>query len=90
MRLEDFVQGRIEVPKCLDGDAYTVAGEAIASEAAREKSVYGLSFRRSPKEAPEFADFCEDDRMVLFGLTDYIRNNLTKPITTELFSRRKK
>jgi nicotinamide phosphoribosyltransferase len=83
MRLEDFVQGRIEVPKCLDGDAYTVAGEAIASEAAREKSVYGLSFRRSPKEAPEFADFCEDDRMVLFGLTDYIRNNLTKPITTE-------
>ena len=83
MKLEDFVQGRIEVPKCLDGDAYTVAGEALASGSAREKSVYGLSFRRSPKDAPEFSGFCEDDRMVLFGLTDYIRNNLTKPITTE-------
>jgi nicotinamide phosphoribosyltransferase len=83
MQLEQFVKGRIPVPKCLDGDAYTVAGEALASEQAREKSVYGLAFRVSPKDAKDLKDFCQDDRMVLFGLTDYIRNNLTKPLTTE-------
>ncbi|MFA6460843.1 MAG: nicotinamide phosphoribosyltransferase domain-containing protein [Candidatus Woesearchaeota archaeon] len=81
--LEDFVKGRIPVPKCLDGDAYTVAGEALASDEAREKSVYGLAFRVSPQNAKDLKDFCHDDRMVLFGLTDYIRNNLTRPITKE-------
>jgi len=83
MQLEQFVKGRIPVPKCLDGDAYTVAGEALASDEAREKSVYGLAFRVSPKDAKDLKDFCQDDRMILFGLTDYIRNNLTRPITRE-------
>ncbi len=83
MKLEDFVKGRIEVPTCLDGDAYTVAGEALVSEKPKQKSVYGVAFRTSPKDAPELKDFCYDDRMVFFGLSDYIRTHLTKPITTE-------
>ncbi len=83
VELSDFVKGRIHVPTPLRGDAYTVAGEALASERTREHSVYGLSFRKSPAEAEELRDFCHDDRMVFFGLSDYIRNNLTRPITRE-------
>lgn len=81
MELSDFVKGRIQVPTPLNGDAYTVAGEALASVRAREHSVYGLSFRKSPAEAEDLKEFCYDDRMILFGLSDYIRNNLTKPVT---------
>ena len=83
MKLENFVKGRINVPKCLDGDAYTVAGEAITAARPQKKSTYGLAFRVSPKDAADLKDFCFDDRMILFGLTDYIRNNLTRPITKE-------
>ncbi len=80
MEREEFAKGRIKIPKALDGDAYTVAGEALSAEKPREKSIYGLTFRRSPKDAPEFQGLAKDDRMIFFGLTDYIRNNLTKPI----------
>ena len=83
VELSDFVKGRIQVPTPLNGDAYTVAGEALASDQAREKSVYGLSFRKSPAQAEDLKDFCHDDRMVFYGLSEYIRNNLTKPITKE-------
>lgn len=83
MELSDFVKGRIGVPTPLNGDAYTVAGEALASVRAKEHSVYGLSFRKSPAEAEDLKDFCTDDRMILYGLSDYIRNNLTKPVTRE-------
>src|SRR3989344_594480 len=83
MKLEEFVRGRIQIPKPLDADAYTVAGEALISEKPRERSVYGLTFRTSPKDAEEFKGFCDDDRMVFFGLTDYVRNNLTRRITRE-------
>jgi nicotinamide phosphoribosyltransferase len=80
---EEFAKGRIEIPGPLKGDAYTVAGEALADQKSREKSVYGVMFRRSPDEAPEFEGLAKDGRMVSFGLVDYIRNNLTKPITRE-------
>ncbi len=83
MKREEFAKGRIQIPKALDGDAYTVAGEALSAEKPKEKSVYGLTFRRSPKDAPEFQGLAKDDRMIFYGLTDYIRNNLTKPVTKE-------
>ncbi len=84
-RLTQFAKGRIEVPLCVDADAYTVAGQALASDKAAEKSVYGMSFRRSPSKAPEFEGFVaeNDDRIVLYGVSDYIRDKLTKPITRE-------
>lgn len=80
---EEFSKGKIEVPRPLSGDAYTIAGEALADQKARDKSVYGVMFRRSPKDAPEFQGVAQDDRMVSFGLVDYIRNNLTKQVTRE-------
>lgn len=84
-KLRAFAQGRIPVPLCVDGDAYTVAGQALSSDKAAEKSVYGLAFRRSPTDAPEFEGVVKerDDRMILYGLTDYIRDRLTKPLTRE-------
>ncbi|MBI5389859.1 DUF5598 domain-containing protein [Candidatus Woesearchaeota archaeon] len=81
--IEDFVKGRLPIPKCMDGDAYTVAGEALASDAMKEQTVYGMMFRTSPQDAPVMKGIALDDRIVLFGLTDYIRNHLTKPITME-------
>ena len=72
MELSDFVKGRIQVPTPLNGDAYTVAGEALASAEARQRSIYGLSFRTSPKDAEELHDFCHDDRMGFFCFNDYI------------------
>jgi nicotinamide phosphoribosyltransferase len=79
---EIFAQGRIEIPGPLKGDAYTVAGEAIADPKSKQKSTYGIMFRRSPKDAPEFKNLAKDDRMILYGVTDYIRNQLTKPVTS--------
>lgn len=80
---EEFAKGKIEIPRPLSGDAYTIAGEALADQKARDKSVYGVMFRRSPKDALEFQGVAQDDRMVSFGLVDYIRNNLTKQVTRE-------
>lgn len=80
---EIFAKGRVEIPGPLRGDAYTVAGEAIADVKSKQKSTYGVMFRRNPTDAPEFEGLAKDDRMVLYGVTDYIRNNLTKQITFE-------
>jgi nicotinamide phosphoribosyltransferase len=78
---ETFAKGRVEIPAPLKGDAYTIAGEALADPKSREKSVYGVMFRRDPRDAPEFQGLAKDGRMVSFGLVDYIRNNLTKQVT---------
>ncbi len=80
---EIFAKGRVEIPGPLRGDAYTVAGEAIADVKSKQKSTYGVMFRRNPTDAPEFEGLAKDDRMILYGVTDYIKNNLTKQITFE-------
>jgi nicotinamide phosphoribosyltransferase len=69
--IEDFCRGNIRVPLPLDGDAYTVSGNAIAAERTRAGSVYYFANRRSPKEA--FPGLALDDRMVLYGVTDFLR-----------------
>lgn len=77
MNIEQFLD--YEVPFCLQADAYTISSDAFASEKAKEKSVYNITNRISP--AVTFPDIAKDSRMVFFGLQDYIRRNLTKPIT---------
>jgi nicotinamide phosphoribosyltransferase len=84
---EIFAKGRIEIPGPLKGDAYTVAGEALADPKSRGKSVYGVMFRRSPNDVSEFQGLAKDGRMISYGLVDYIRNNLTKQITREQVDR---
>lgn len=81
MNKNEFMRGRIEVPWPLSGDAYTVAGACLASPEALEKSAYNFTNRYSPKKA--FPDVAKDSRMVLYGLTDFIRNHLTRRVTLE-------
>jgi nicotinamide phosphoribosyltransferase len=81
--LEQFIKGRIKVPMPVDGDAYTVAGEILASPTMRDKCVYEAAARLSPKDAKDLSEFCYDDRIVLYGLTDFIREKLTTPITMQ-------
>ena len=80
---KDFLKGRIEIPGPLRGDAYTVAGQALGSEEANQRSVYGITFRRAPNEAEDFKGFAKDGRMILYGVNDFVRTHLTKPITRE-------
>ena len=47
---EMFMQGRMHVPFPIRGDAYTVAGEVLASEAASNASLYNVVFRYSPAD----------------------------------------
>ena len=68
-----------EVPFPMQADAYTASSDIFASNKAREKSVYNTTNRISP--ARTFPDIAKDSRMVFFGVQDYIRRNLTKPIT---------
>lgn len=78
-KLANFIKGRINVPWMVRGDAYTVAGEVLASPQARAKSVYNYTNRYSP--AKGFPEVAKDSRMVFYGLSEFIRNHLTKPIT---------
>lgn len=75
-----FLKGR---PRNLlvSGDAYTISGNAICSPESKKYSQYYFANRYTPKEVwPEVA---KDSRMVLYGLSDFIRNNLTQPFTRE-------
>lgn len=74
-----FCKGRIPTPWPIKGDAYTVTGELIASKEAVARSTYNFTNRRSPKDA--FPEVAQDSRMVLYGLTDFIRTHLTQPLT---------
>ena len=77
MNLKQFKDHSVPFP--LHADAYTISSDAFASKQAREKSVYNITNRISP--AKTFPDIAKDSRMIFFGLQDYIRRNLTKPIT---------
>lgn len=76
-----FSQNFLKVPWPLKGDAYTVAGSKLASSAANQKSVYNFTNRYSP--TVNMGNVAKDSRMLLYGLTDFIRNHLTTPVTIE-------
>lgn len=70
---------KIKVPRPLTQDAYTACSDSFAGKLAQEQSVYNFCNRYSPQKAwPEVA---KDNRMVFFGLSQYIRNVLVEPIT---------
>ncbi len=73
---EMFASGPVRTPLCLRGDAYTVASHKIVSPKAKQRSVYNFTNRRSPVEAWPSVSY--DSRMVLYGVTDFIRNELTQ------------
>ena len=79
MDRSEFLKGRIEVPVVLSADAYTVAGACMSSPKALERSVYNFTNRRSPAEA--FPEVAKDSRMVFYGMTEFLRNYLTKRVT---------
>ena len=79
MNKREFLQGRTRIPVPLRADAYTIAGQAFAGEDAKCKSIYNFTTRYSPRTS--FGDVAHDDRMILFGIVQYIRNQLTDPCT---------
>jgi len=81
MNKENFAKGRIPVPLPVVADAYTISSECIASDQAKKSSIYNFTNRISPIKA--FPDVAQDSRMLLYGLSDFIRIHLTKQITSE-------
>ena len=68
-----------ETSICVEADSYSLSGNALASKEAKARSVYYGVNRISPKTVwPEIA---KDDRMVFWGLSHYILDNLTRKIT---------
>lgn len=63
----------------LDADAYTIAGQCLVSDEAKERSVYYMANRYSPQKA--WPDVAKDDRMVFWGLSHYIQSVLTTQVT---------
>jgi len=79
MSIDEFFSN--EIPFVISADAYTISSDIFASETARDWSCYNFTNRLSPKKAfPEIAD---DSRMVMFGVQEFIREYLTKPITAK-------
>ena len=75
---------RINVPFPIRSDAYTVSGDAFAGPQAQERSVYNVVFRRGPSMVGgELAPIALDNRMVFYGLSDFIKEHLQTPITHE-------
>lgn len=72
---------RNKVPLPIRSDAYTVSGNAFAGEDAKEISVYNVVFRRGPADVEELKPICHDNRMVFYGLADFIKTHLTTPVT---------
>lgn len=70
---------KIPLPIC--SDAYTVSGHILASDKAKELSVYNLTNRRSPQDA--FPQVAQDSRMIMYGLSDFIESYMLEPITHE-------
>jgi len=59
-------------------DAYTISSDFFASPSAKVRSTYNYTNRYSPKVA--FPDVAFDDRMVFYGLTEFISRYLSTPI----------
>lgn len=73
----------IRTPFPLIADAYTISSNEFAGAAAKERSVYNMINRIGPADCAS-ADvrlIAQDNRMVLYGLSDFIRNHLLEPIT---------
>lgn len=83
MNIEEFKKGRIEVPFPLRSDAYTIASDCLVSEQAKNQSTYNFTNRRGPNTVPALQGYCHSDVMHLYGLTDFLRNELTHQITHE-------
>ncbi len=81
MNIDEFKKGRIEVPFPLRSDAYTISGDCLASSQAKQASTYQLVNRRSPDKVESLKDICKTGVMQLYGVTDYIRNQLTHRVT---------
>lgn len=69
-KFDDFVTGD-DTPWPIMADAYTISGNIIASKKARQKSTYNFANRVWPLKA--MSDVALDNRMVLFGVTDFCR-----------------
>jgi nicotinamide phosphoribosyltransferase len=71
----------IPVPFPLMADAYTISSDDFASEDCKKLSVYNMINRKSPQSA--WPDVAQDSRMVMYGVSHYIRSWLQKPVTLE-------
>lgn len=68
----------MRVPFAVLADTYTACAAAIAGPEAKHRSLYNLTFRRSPRVA--WPDLATDDRLVLWGLGDYLDEVLAGPL----------
>lgn len=71
----------IKVPFPLMADAYTISSDAFASPECKQLSVYNMINRKSPQSA--WPDVAQDSRMVLYGVSHYIRSHLMTPVTKD-------
>lgn len=71
----------IKVPFPLMADAYTISSDVFASPECKELSVYNMLNRKSPAQA--WPDVAKDSRMVLYGVSHYIRSHLMTPVTQD-------
>ena len=69
------------VPFPLMADAYTISGEAFAGREAIQKSIYNVTNRIGPSKAIGDISVAKDNRMVFYGLSEFIRRHLSTPIT---------
>ena len=72
-----------ETPRLLLGDAYTIGSNKFESKAAKEKSVYYITFRRRLHEINDSIYTKEDNRIVFIGLQRILERLFYKPITHE-------
>jgi len=74
---------KVEVPRLLRADAYTVGGNKFQSDKAKEKSEYYITFRRQLNKVNPTLYAKGDDRIIFDGLPDLLEGLFYEPITHE-------
>ena len=77
----EFSKGRVEVPWFANCDTYTAYAAPLPSAELKQRAVFNVTNRRSPRVA--FPALNASDKMVFYGLSDFIRNHLTRPLTND-------
>lgn len=67
----------------LSSDAYTISSNKFIGKDTRDKSVYNLTNRYNPANVSHLQHICKDSRMILWGVSLFIEQYLSKPITAE-------
>ena len=72
-----------KTPRLLIADSYTISSEAFASDKAKERSVYYITFRRELNKINPDVYAKDDNRIIFTGISRILDYLFYEPVTHE-------